>query len=265
MIFSDPHQKSELPSSCYEFGPFHLNPSKRVLQRDGVVLPLPPKTFDTLLVLLECRDRVIDKDELLRRVWEGRFIAENNLNQKISQLRKVLGKDPQHHQYIVTIPGQGYRFVADVREVIPVGAIRQESETPTERNPQKIKSMAVLPFNVMGAEQDDYVGLCLADALITRLSKFIQMVVPAAKTVADLANNPDPNEVKGKLKIDAILEGRIRRFDRKFRLTVQLVRTSDGAILWAEQFDEALTDWLTLEDTLAEQIIQALQARLDGQ
>jgi TolB-like protein len=212
--------------------------------------------------LLECRDRVIDKDELLRRVWEGRFIAENNLNQKISQLRKVLGKDQHNHQYIVTIPGQGYRFVADVREVMPVGTITQESEVATEHNAQKIKSMAVLPFNVLGAEQEDYLGLCLADALITRLSKFIQMIVPASSTIAELANNLDPGADKGKLKIDAILEGRIRRFDQRFRLTVQLVRTSDGVILWAEQFDEALTDWLTLEDTLAEQIIKKLQAKL---
>ncbi|MEP7342573.1 MAG: winged helix-turn-helix domain-containing protein [Acidobacteriota bacterium] len=251
-----------MPSACYEFGPFHLNPVKRVLRRDGLVLPLPPKTFDTLLVLIECRDQVIDKDELLNRVWGGRFIAENNLNQKISQLRKVLGKDHQHHQYIVTIPGQGYRFVADVREVRPAGAATQEFEAATTRNTQKIKSMAVLPFNVLGAEPEDYVGLCLTDALITRLSKFIQMVVPATSIIADLADNLDHGESRGKLKIDAILEGRIRRFDRQFRLTVQLVRTSDGAILWAEQFDEALTDWLTLEDTLAEQIIKALQARL---
>ena len=72
MIFSDPRQKSEPSHLCYEFGPFHLNPLKRVLLRDQVALRLPSKAFDTLLVLLENRHRVMDKDELLGCVWGGR-------------------------------------------------------------------------------------------------------------------------------------------------------------------------------------------------
>ena len=109
MTFSDPRQKSEPSQLCYEFGPFHLDPVKRLLLRDQVSLPLPSKAFDTLLVLLENRHRVMDKDELLGRVWGGRFVAENNLNQKISRLRKILVESPQHHRYIITLPDPIWR------------------------------------------------------------------------------------------------------------------------------------------------------------
>lgn len=264
MIFSDSQQKSDLSNSCYEFDIFHVNPCKRVLKRKGLVLPLPSKAFDTLLVLIEGRDHIVEKDELLSRLWGDRFVAENNLNQKISILRRALGEGPRHHQYIVTIPGQGYRFVAEVREVICSEAPGGIPESVVAENRRTIKSIAVLPFKMLGVEEDTYWGLSLTDALITRLSKLGQMIVPATSTVAELSADDDLTAVREKLKIDVVLEGRIRRDGRKIRLTVQLVSTNDGVSLWADQFDEVLTDWLTLEDKLAGQILSALQNKLRG-
>ncbi len=103
----------------YQFGPFCLDPVKRRLLRDGEVVKLTPKAFETLLALVEQRGKTIEKDELLKKVWAGVAVEENNLNQSITALRKSLGDSRQESQYIATIPGVGYRFVADVHEVGP--------------------------------------------------------------------------------------------------------------------------------------------------
>ncbi len=101
----------------YEFGPFRLDPVKRRLWRDGDTVTIQPKAFDTLLVLLKNRERVLDTDELIEVLWPDTAVEEQNLKVNISHLRKALGDDPHEHGYIVTIPGRGYRFVAAVREV----------------------------------------------------------------------------------------------------------------------------------------------------
>jgi DNA-binding winged helix-turn-helix (wHTH) protein len=107
---------SEQKQNFYEFGPFRLDPSKRRLLRDGETLRLTPKAFDLLLVLVEENGRTVEKDELLERVWAGTIVEQNNLNQNITALRKLLGDSRQESQYIATIPGVGYRFVAEVRK-----------------------------------------------------------------------------------------------------------------------------------------------------
>jgi len=109
----------------YEFGPFRVDPLKRRLLRDGEPLRLPPKAFDLLLVLVEECGRTVEKDELLKKVWPGTVVEENNLNQNITALRKSLGDSRQDSRYIATVPGLGYRFVADVRRVEADGLVEQ--------------------------------------------------------------------------------------------------------------------------------------------
>ncbi|HEV2863518.1 MAG TPA: LpqB family beta-propeller domain-containing protein [Pyrinomonadaceae bacterium] len=99
----------------YEFGPFRLDPVKRRLLRDGEPVQLTPKAFETLLALVEQGGRTVEKEELMRRVWPGTVVEENNLNQNITALRRCLGDSRRASRYIATIPGLGYRFVAEVR------------------------------------------------------------------------------------------------------------------------------------------------------
>jgi DNA-binding winged helix-turn-helix (wHTH) protein len=108
---------SQQKKHFYEFGPFRIDVLKRRLLRDGEVIRLTPKAFDLLFVLVEEGGRTIEKDELLDRVWPGTAVEENNLNQNITALRKALGDSRQESQYLATIPGLGYRFVAEVRKV----------------------------------------------------------------------------------------------------------------------------------------------------
>ena len=97
----------------FAFGPFVADAVKRQLWREGSLVPITSKTFDVLVVLLEHRDHTVSKDELLNRVWPETSVNENNLARQISSLRRALGQRPDQHDFLVTVPGQGYRFVAE--------------------------------------------------------------------------------------------------------------------------------------------------------
>ena len=113
----------------YRFGSFRLDPAKRLLLRGQKSVPLMPKAFDTLLVLVENRDRMVGKEELMKSLWPDSFVEEANLAQNVAVLRKTLGDSPEEHRYIVTIPGRGYRFAAKVNE-----DIEEEADLVLERH-----------------------------------------------------------------------------------------------------------------------------------
>jgi Tol biopolymer transport system component/DNA-binding winged helix-turn-helix (wHTH) protein len=102
----------------YQFGPFRLDAEKRVLLREGEVVPLKPKAFDTLFVLVQNHGQVLEKDDLMERLWPDSEVEESNLPQHISALRKAFGESPNERLYIVTVPGRGYRFAAEVVEFV---------------------------------------------------------------------------------------------------------------------------------------------------
>jgi DNA-binding winged helix-turn-helix (wHTH) protein len=101
----------------FEFGPFRVYPDKEILLRGGETVPLTPKTFQILLVLIRHSKEIVTKDDLLKMVWPDTYVEEANLSRNIFLLRKALGETPQDHQYIVTVPGRGYRFAEDVKLV----------------------------------------------------------------------------------------------------------------------------------------------------
>ena len=107
----------ELPPVLYEFGPFRLDPSERVLLRHGERVTLTPKVFDTLLALVQSGGKLLEKDALMRLVWpDMAFVEEGNLKNNIFVLRKALGETADQ-RYIETVPKRGYRFIAEVRQV----------------------------------------------------------------------------------------------------------------------------------------------------
>jgi DNA-binding winged helix-turn-helix (wHTH) protein/TolB-like protein/Flp pilus assembly protein TadD len=117
---------------AFVFGPFQLETTERILLRDGQEVPLTPKLFDTLLVLVESNGRILEKDELLQKVWPDTIVEEGTLTKTISMLRKILGGEEGTQAYIETLPKRGYRFVAEVREVSnapPELALQSDTET----------------------------------------------------------------------------------------------------------------------------------------
>ena len=119
----------------YSFGPFELDPEARALRRDGEALPLSAKALDSLIVLVQNQGRLVDKEELLSRVWAGSVVEEANLTQTIFTLRKLLGDSPRDHRYIATVAGRGYQFVGPVRESVANAAPLQPE--PQQTKPQR--------------------------------------------------------------------------------------------------------------------------------
>jgi DNA-binding winged helix-turn-helix (wHTH) protein/tetratricopeptide (TPR) repeat protein len=107
----------------YEFGPFRMDPEKQVLLRDGQLIAVTPKAFETLLVLVRRGREVVSKEELLKEVWPDSFVEEANLSQHIFKLRKALGDSLEGERYIVTLPGRGYRFAVPVRTITEGGEV----------------------------------------------------------------------------------------------------------------------------------------------
>src|SRR5689334_6718977 len=112
-----PAGEDQKAKQLYEFGPFRVDPQKELLLRGEDTVPLTPKTFQILLVLVRRSHELVTKDELIKEVWPDTFVEEANLSRNIFLLRKALGESPQDHQYIVTVPGRGYRFAESVHLV----------------------------------------------------------------------------------------------------------------------------------------------------
>ena len=109
------------PKVLYEFGPFRVDPDKQVLLRENQPISVTPKTFETLLILIRRSREDVSKDALMSELWPDSFVEESNLKQNIFMLRKALGDTPENRNYIVTLPGKGYRFAAEVRTITQDG------------------------------------------------------------------------------------------------------------------------------------------------
>jgi len=131
---------SEKTSECYEFAQFRVSLDERVLMREQALVPLVPKAFDILLVLLESDGRVVSKNDLMQRVWPDTFVEEGNLTQNISLLRKALGESASGAQFIETIPRRGYRFVSPIARVKSNGANGVFSRSGADTSPATTQS-----------------------------------------------------------------------------------------------------------------------------
>jgi len=264
---------SETPH-FYEFGPFRLDPSAPLLWREGRPVALTLKALETLVVLVEQGGRVVSREELIEAVWPDTVVEENNLSVNVSMLRKALGESEAGEKYIETLPRRGYRFTATVRDVPSDSAqfmyARHTRSTMLIEDTEKVEpersvsarafSIGVLPFNHIGVRAgEDYLGIGLCDTLITRLSNVRSFVLRPTSSVVRYANGETETLAAGReLKVDYVVDGRIRRAGETLRVNVQLLRISEEAICWAGQFDEKLTDVLQLEDSIAEQVALAL-------
>ena len=130
----------------YEFGAFRVDPVRRLLLCEGKQVRLPAKAFEILLVLLEGKGRLVEKDELMRKVWPDAVVEENNLTVNISALRRSLTESPGEHRFVVTVPGRGYQFVADVRQ--------HGGQRTTESEPVSPANQAVAEINAERASTD---------------------------------------------------------------------------------------------------------------
>lgn len=293
-----------------------------MLLHKGEALPLTPKVFDVLAVLVENSGHLLEREELLSAVWADSFVEEANITVSISALRKALGEDENGNKYIETVPKRGYRFIADVKivdgepnklklrrqpgariivepeetdyqdeietelaakpngqaETKASGRLRSQAfiactvsmllvvsgiywwKVKQESAVAEIRSVSVLPFKVLGtSERDEYLGLGMADALITRLGSLNRAKVRPTSAVARyISTEQDPAAVGRELKVDAVLEGSIQRVNGHIRVTGRLVRVRNGEIIWADILDGNTADIFAVQDAMSERLAATL-------
>ena len=257
-------------SGCYiyEFGAFRLDLVRRELRCEGELVAITPKIFDTLRVLVQNQGQIVTKDSLMEEVWAESFVEESGLMRNISVLRKTLGEQNQAAPFIVTVTGKGYRFLADVREVSESNENdsadnKTSPALPDVERKSEFHSLAVLPFKSFDGGDNAYLGLGMADALITRLSNLERLRVrPTGAVVKYGGIEQNPLEAAKDLRVESVVEGTIRQNGDRLRVTVQLVNVKNETALWAEKFDESLTDIFAVQDLISERVAAALQVRL---
>lgn len=251
---------NHLSKACYEFGPFRIDTQRHLLFRGDETVKLPPKAFQTLLVLLQNRDRIVKKEELISTIWPDSYVEESNLTQNVFVLRKALREEKNEHAYILTIPGTGYRFVAPVTES---GVSEQQNDQfvlTKSQYAQSVPSIAVLLFEPLIKDgSDNLLGPGLTDVLITRLSALKNVRVRPTLSVLKYRDTVhDALKIGDELNVDSVLSGTFHRDGDQLRVSVQLVQISDGVILWAARFDQSFTNLFSMQDSISEQIVQAL-------
>ena len=248
----------------YLFEEFVLDTDKRELRRGADVVSVAPQVFDVLDYLIQNRERVVSKDDLVTAIWEGRIISDAALTTCLKAVRSVIGDSGEGQRLIKTLPRKGFRFVGRVQEEQRPGRTL-DGETPLEPPrpalalPDK-PSIAVLAFtNMSGDPGQDYFSDGITEDIITGLSRFSELFVIARNSSFQYkGKSPDIRQVGRELGVRYVLEGSIRRAGDRVRISAQLIDTVTGAHRWAERYDRELKDVFAVQDEVSWAIVAIL-------
>ena len=255
----------------YLVGDCEVRPDERRVMTGGEPAALGARAFDLLVCLIERRDRVVNKSELMELIWPGSVVEENNLTVQVSALRKLLGP-----QALATVPGRGYRFAMQVRETGLDARPAQAEVTGTADlapAPGKIylplpdkPSIAVLPFDNLGGDPDqEYFIDGVTEDIITELSRFRSLFVIARNSTFSYKGKAvDVRMVAKELGVRYVVEGSIRRAANRIRVAAQLIDALSGTQLWAEKYDRALEDVFAVQEELTQAIVAAIAPQIES-
>lgn len=285
--------------AIFTFGDFRLEVAEARLTYRGEVITLAPKAFSMLVLLAGRAGELVDKEEILRVLWPDSVVEEANLTVHISALRKALAIEGKT-QFIETVPKRGYRFTAQVTVTEAVRDV--EARHPDALAvPKQLRqwrrwmwlaaggvlvfagllsryglniagtttppAIAVLPFQILSGPGDDYqyLGLGMADALITRLGMLRDFNVRTTGQVRQFDKpGVDVMAAAKELKVDWALTGSVQHLGKKLRVTVQLISAATGKTIWAENYDESFTNIFAVQDEISERLARTLAPRLSG-
>ncbi len=252
------------------FGECLLDVDRRELMRGVELIPMEPQVFDVLVYLVQNRDRVVSRDELLAEVWHGRIVSESTLTSRINSARGAIGDTGGDQRLIRTIARKGVRFVGEVRETArpnntaePLPAMKTETIPPVPRPPDK-PSIAVLPFtNMSGDSEQEYFSDGITEDIITALSRLRWFFVIARNSTFVYKGQPaNVKQVGRDLGVRYLLEGSVRKSGQRVRITSQLMDAMTGNHIWAERYDRSLTDIFALQDEITASVTAAIEPKL---
>ena len=235
---------------------------RRELRRGSEAIGVEPQVFDLLVFLLENRERVVSKDDLIAAVWGGRIVSESTLTSRINAVRKAVGDSGGEQRLIRTVPRKGLRFIGEVRTEQPAPAYAEPERAilPLPDRP----AIAVLPFtNMSGDPEQDYFSDGISEDIITALSKLRWFFVIARNSsFIYKGKSVHLKQVADELGVRYVLEGSVRKEGKRVRITVQLNDVTSGSHLWAERYDRNLADVFAVQDEITEAIVAAIEPQL---
>lgn len=255
----------------YVFGDCLLDPDRRELSRGSEIVATGPKVFDLLVYLLERRERVVSKDELLDAVWKGRIVSESTLASHINLARNAIGDSGRAQRLLRTVARKGFRFVGPVNTVAneaagaPPGHERTATTVSVLALPDK-PSIAVLPFlNLSGDPEQDYLIDGVVEDILSALSRIRWLFVIARNSSFIYKGRAvDVKQVGRELGVRYVLEGSIRKSAKRARITGQLIDASSGGHIWAERFEGSLNDIFDLQDQVSASVVGAIARQLES-
>ncbi len=250
-----------------------LDTDRRELRRGAERIGVEPQVFDLLIYLIENRDRVVSKDDLIAAVWGGRIVSESTLTSRVNAARKAIGDSGEEQGLIRTIARKGLRFVGDVR-ARPDGVepARQAGLRPDEiHEPARPAlplpdrpAIAVLPFtNMSGDPEQEYFSDGISEDIITALSKLRWFFVIARNSsFVYKGKSVHMKQIAEELGVGYVVEGSVRKGGERVRITAQLNDVATGSHLWAERYDRDLADVFAVQDEITEAIVAAIEPQL---
>jgi TolB-like protein len=256
----------------FAFEGYMFDLHRRELTHGSEAIAIGPQVFDLLAYLLQNRDRVVSKDDLIGAVWGGRIVSESTLTSHINAVRKAIGDNGHDQRLLRTVARKGFRFVGDVTEVqssAAVGlpkdaAVAHEPVVPALALPDK-PSIAALPFqNLSGDPEQEYFADGVVDDIISALSRIGWLFVIARNSSFTYKGRAvDIKQVGRELGVRYVLEGSVRKAANRVRITGQLIDATTGGHLWADRFEGTLGDIFELQDQVTENVVGAIAPRLE--
>ena len=253
------------------FENYCLDADRRELACGSELIAIGPKVFDLLLYLVQNREQVVTRDDLLQAVWHGRIVSESTLTSHVNAVRKAIGDTGKQQRLIRTVARKGHRFVGPVREELAPGrTAAAEPDIAGEKSGAMLAlpdspSIAVLPFrNLSGDAGQDYFADGVVEDIITALSRIGWLFVIARNSsFAYKGRTVDEKQVGRELGVRYVVEGSVRQYESRVRITGQLVDATTGTHLWAERFEGTLDDIFELQDQIATSIVGAIASQLE--
>src|SRR5689334_8675149 len=245
-----------------------LDTDTRELSREDMPVSLEPQVFDLVVHLMENRDRVVSKDELIEKIWHGRHVAESTLTSRINAARKAIGDSGSAQALIRTIARKGFRFVGTVQTGAQPAAATAPAALPREPETQPIMmdrpGIAVLPFiNMSGDRAQDYFSDGISEDIITALSKLRWFYVIARNSSFVYKNKPvHLKQIGEEIGVGYVVEGSVRKDGDRVRITAQLNDVATGSHIWAERYDRSLADVFAVQDEITQSIVAAIEPQL---
>src|SRR5262245_42399124 len=252
----------------YLFEDYALDTERRELRRGDASVAIQPKIFDLLAYVIDNRQRVVSRDDLIAQVWDGRIVSESALARCINGARSAIGDSGEAQRLIKTLPGKGLRFVGVVREERQPSEVGEADPKPEKPAPLPLPdkpSIAVLAFtNMSGDPSQEYFSDGITEDIITGLSRFSELFVIARNSSFQYkGKSPDIRQVGRELGVRYVLEGSIRRAGDRVRISAQLIDAVTGAHLWGERYDRELKDVFAVQDEVSRAIVAILVAHVN--